>query len=138
MPRVARPGARPLRNRYDFFHKVITNPSLFAQIRPGPLLASQLASEIICLGILLILFILLLVLRTLFLILFILTLILLIFLIALIPLILLILIILLIFLLILLMLLSILLILLFSRLYSNASSTHAKHFDKHFSMIRSD
>ena len=36
------------------------------------------------------------------------------------------------------MLLSILLILLFSKLYSNASSTHAKHLGKHFSMTRSD
>ena len=28
----------PLQKRNDFFHKVITNPSLFAQIRPGPIL----------------------------------------------------------------------------------------------------
>ena len=29
----------PLQKRHDFFHKVITNPSLLSQIQPGPVLS---------------------------------------------------------------------------------------------------
>ena len=50
-----------LQKRYDFFHKVITNPSIVAQIQLVPFLASQPASQpasFICFLILLILLIL--------------------------------------------------------------------------------
>ena len=36
---------RPLQKRYDFFHKVITNPSLFGKIRPPRTIPSEPASQ---------------------------------------------------------------------------------------------